>query len=51
MYPPLLEHLVKYIPSFNSDLVDVNMSPITSSVQLAYVLPEASSYLLDLNEG
>lgn len=47
MYPPLLEHLVKYIPSFNSDLVDVNMSPITSSVQLAYVLPEASSYLLD----
>lgn len=46
MYPPLLEDLVKYVPSFNSDLVDVNKKPITADAQLAFVLPEQSSHLL-----
>jgi 5'-3' exoribonuclease 1 len=46
MYPPLLEDLTNYIPSFNNDLVDVNNNPISAETQLAYVLPESSSHLL-----
>jgi 5'-3' exonuclease len=46
MYPPLLEHLVQYIPSFNTELVDTNQEQISPEVQLAYVLPESSSSLL-----
>ncbi len=46
MYPPLLEDLTNYIPSFNNDLVDINKSPISAETQLAYVLPESSSHLL-----
>jgi 5'-3' exonuclease len=46
MYPPLLEHLVQYIPSFNAEMVNKNMSQISSDAQLAFVLPESSSHLL-----
>lgn len=46
MYPPLLQDLVSFVPSFNTELVDINHTPITSDVQLAFVLPESSSHLL-----
>jgi 5'-3' exonuclease len=46
MYPPLLEHLVQYIPSFHTNFIENNHHQITPDVQLAYVLPESSSYLL-----
>lgn len=47
MYPPLLEDLIKYIPSFNTELVETNKSIISSDTQLAFVLPEQSSHLLN----
>ena len=46
MYPPLLEHLVQYIPSFQTNFIEENHHQITPDVQLAFVLPESSSYLL-----
>ena len=46
MYPPLLKDLLGYIPSFSTELVGENCNPISSDVQLAFVLPESSSYLL-----
>ena len=46
MYPPLLEHLVKYVPSFQTTLVDDNQNKIQSDVQLAFVLPESASHML-----
>ena len=46
MYPPLLEHLIQYIPSFQTTLVDNNQNKIQSDVQLAFVLPESASNML-----
>jgi 5'-3' exoribonuclease 1 len=46
MYPPLLEHLVQYTPSFQTDLVDKNHNQISADVQLAYVLPQSASGML-----
>jgi len=46
MYPPLLEHLIQYIPSFQTEFVEKNHYKITAETQLAFVLPESSSYLL-----
>lgn len=46
MYPPLLEHLVQYIPCFQTTLVDENFNKISADVQLAFVLPESSSHML-----
>jgi 5'-3' exoribonuclease 2 len=46
-YPPLLKDLLKYIPYFDEDLIDVKeKSPVTEIVQLSYVLPKNSLYLL-----
>lgn len=39
-YPPLLVDLVKYIPSWNTTMIeDKGMNPVTENLQLAYVLP------------
>lgn len=46
MYPPLLEDLVTYIPSFKTAFVEVVKQPITADVQLAFVLPPQSKHLL-----
>ena len=46
MYPPLLEDLSSYIPTFSSEFIDTNTIPITADTQLAFVLPESCSYLL-----
>jgi len=46
-YPPLLKDLLKYIPYFDEDLIDVKEKlPVTELVQLSYVLPKNSLYLL-----
>lgn len=46
-YPPLLEDLVKYIPSFNTTLIEnKKFDPIHEYTQLSYVLPKKSLYLL-----
>ena len=46
MYPPLLQDLNLFIPSFSTQFVDINKNPISSDVQLAFVLPQQSSHLL-----
>ena len=49
-YPPLLYDLVKFIPSFETELVPVMpMKPIHNLVQLCYVLPRESIHLLPLS--
>lgn len=46
-YPPLLSDLIKYIPYFDTTLVSVKVkNPVTPMVQLCYVLPKSSHYLL-----
>tara|TARA_Y100000389_G_scaffold124515_2_gene121898 strand:+ start:19548 stop:21134 length:1587 start_codon:yes stop_codon:yes gene_type:complete len=46
-YPPLLSDLVKYIPYFDTELVsNTDPGPINELVQLSYVLPGDSLYLL-----
>lgn len=45
-YPPLLEDIVKYIPSFDIEMIDENKNTISSTTQLAYVLPKKSLHLL-----
>jgi 5'-3' exonuclease len=45
-YPPLLSDLFKSAPAFEMTFLEKNMSTITAETQLAYVLPETSSYLL-----
>ena len=48
-YPPLLEDLVKYIPTFNTTLIeDKNTYPIHEYTQLSYVLPKNSLNLLPI---
>ena len=46
-YPPLLKDLVKFVPYFDTDLIDKNeKNPVKEEVQLSYVLPRNSLYLL-----
>ena len=46
-YPPLLKDLLKYIPYFDGDLlIEKEKSPVLDIVQLSYVLPKNSLYLL-----
>jgi 5'-3' exonuclease len=46
-YPPLLSDLLKYVPYFDTELVDEKeKNPVTEIVQLSYVLPKNSLYLL-----
>ena len=46
-YPPLLEDLVQYIPHFDTDFIKENdNSAVSPYVQLSYVLPARSLYLL-----
>ena len=46
-YPPLLKDLFKYIPSFDTKLVEERLEePLPQLVQLSYVIPSSSLYLL-----
>lgn len=46
-YPPLLVDLIKYIPYFDTYLLNPkNKNPVLPIVQLCYVLPKSSHYLL-----
>jgi len=46
-YPPLLKDLLKYIPYFDTELVEMKeKNPVLDTVQLSYVLPRNSLYLL-----
>ena len=46
-YPPLWKDLLKYIPSWETRMIEKNNSrPIAPEVQLAYVLPRPSLKLL-----
>jgi len=46
-YPPLLQDLLKYVPYFDTELVDEKAkNPVTELVQLSYVLPKNSLCLL-----
>jgi 5'-3' exonuclease len=46
-YPPLLKDLLKYVPYFDTELVENQLpNPVTEKVQLSYVLPRKSLYLL-----
>jgi 5'-3' exoribonuclease 1 len=49
-YAPLFKDLIKYIPYFDTELLETKLpSPIPSVVQLAYVLPNTSYNLLPTN--
>ena len=49
-YPPLLCDLIKYVPYFETTLLEVkSKNPVTPLVQLSYVLPKSSHYLLPAN--
>ena len=45
-YPPLFTDLLKYIPLWGIDYISENLETIDHDVQLAYVLPMSSMYLL-----
>lgn len=46
-YPPLLKDLLKYTPYFNINMIEHKIpSPVSYLVQLSYVLPRNSLYLL-----
>ena len=46
-YPPLLADLIKYIPYFDTNLLTLKeKNPVLPLVQLCYVLPKSSHYLL-----
>tara|TARA_B110000037_G_scaffold99078_1_gene116005 strand:+ start:5766 stop:7349 length:1584 start_codon:yes stop_codon:yes gene_type:complete len=47
-YPPLLKDLLKYVPYFDTDLLEEKSekNPVTELVQLSYVLPKTSLNLL-----
>jgi 5'-3' exonuclease len=46
-YPPLLADLLKYIPYFDTEYFTKNTNtPVTPIVQLSYVLPKQSLYLI-----
>jgi 5'-3' exoribonuclease 1 len=49
-YPPLLCDLIKYVPYFDTNLLEVKpKNPVSPLVQLSYVLPKSSHYLLPQN--
>lgn len=49
-YPPLLCDLIKYVPYFDTNLLEVRpKNPVNPLVQLSYVLPKSSHYLLPPN--
>jgi 5'-3' exonuclease len=49
-YPPLLCDLIKYVPYFDTILLEVKpKNPVNPLVQLSYVLPKSSHYLLPAN--
>ena len=42
-YPPLLNDLIRFVPSFDSKMIkDNNHKPVSRKVQLSYVLPPES---------
>jgi len=46
-YPPLLVDLLKYIPYFDTEMVtEKEKNPVIDLVQLSYVLPKQSLYLI-----
>tara|TARA_Y100000994_G_scaffold247137_1_gene251875 strand:- start:1210 stop:2799 length:1590 start_codon:yes stop_codon:yes gene_type:complete len=46
-YPPLLKDLIKYIPAFEVEFLDVlPPDPVLPLVQLSYVIPRKSLYLV-----
>ena len=45
-YPPLIGDLYKYIPYFETEFILNNNPPVSELVQLCYVLPKNSLYLL-----
>jgi 5'-3' exoribonuclease 1 len=46
-YPPLLSHLIHYIPYFDTEFVpNKKPNPVNAMVQLCYVLPRQSLHLL-----
>ena len=49
-YPPLLCDLIKYVPYFDTTLLEIKpKNPVNPLVQLSYVLPNNSHYLLPEN--
>jgi len=51
-YPPLLVDLLKYIPYFDTEYFTKNTNmPVAPIVQLSYVLPKQSLYLITGNVG
>ena len=48
-YPPLLNDLVRYIPEFDTEMIEKNMHPVSALTQLCYVLPKPSLGLLSKN--
>jgi len=49
-YPPLLCDLIKYVPYFDTNLLEVKpKNPVSPLVQLSYVLSKSSHYLLPPN--
>jgi 5'-3' exonuclease len=49
-YPPLLCDLIKYVPYFDTNLLEVKpKNSVSPLVQLSYVLPKSSHYLLPPN--
>jgi len=45
-YPPLLEDLVTFIPSYDLDMISENYNTINNLTQLSFVLPKQSLHLL-----
>jgi 5'-3' exoribonuclease 1 len=49
-YPPLLKDILKYIPYFKTEMITKNNhTAVNPVVQLSYVLPQSSLYLLPNN--
>ena len=49
-YAPLFKDLIKYIPFFETELIEMKEArPVESMVQLAYVIPTSSYDLLPKN--
>jgi 5'-3' exoribonuclease 1 len=50
-YPPLMSDLIKYIPQWECSFLEKKeKNPVTSTVQLGYVLPRNSLYLIPKNK-
>ena len=48
-YPPLLQDLIHFIPYFDTTFIQNNNKPVSSLLQLCYVLPRSSLKLLPTN--